>query len=124
MDGNIDLNRLSLSPTVLQPSQRPNPPQRVRVRGRFLKGPVPMSWLSAAARLPGKTLHVALALMFLQGLKRSTTIKLGASVLELFGVERKAGYSALKRLERQGLVRVSRGTGRNPVVMILEIEEA
>jgi hypothetical protein len=26
----------------------------------FLKGPIPLTWLSAAARLPGKALHVGL----------------------------------------------------------------
>ena len=35
---------------------------RPKAGERFLKGPIPMDWLSAAARLPGKSLHVAIAI--------------------------------------------------------------
>lgn len=33
----------------------------------FLKGPVPLSWLSRSARLPGKTINVSILLCALHG---------------------------------------------------------
>lgn len=119
----MDLERIRLSTPVPQPNGGNRRSHFARVRGKFLKGPISLNWLSTAAHLPGKTLHVGLALWFLVGLKRSGTVKLGSSTLKLFGIDRKAGYSALRRLEDARLVNVSRGIGRNPVVTIVEVEE-
>ena len=41
----------------------------VRPKGQpFLKGPIQISWLEKAARLPGKSLNVALAIHWLSGM--------------------------------------------------------
>ena len=39
-------------------------PKRVyeKKKGHFLKGPIPMPWLIVAGNLPGKALHVGIAL--------------------------------------------------------------
>ena len=86
----------------------------------FIKGPIPLGWIMKAAGVEGKTLHVAITLWFLVGLKRSHEVPLSHSTLRLFGVSRQASYRALKRLETVGLVSVDRHRGRNPIVTILK----
>lgn len=36
----------------------------------FLRGPIPLNWLSCAAVLPGKTLNVSIALWWLHGMAK------------------------------------------------------
>ena len=86
---------------------------------KFLKGPIPWSWLSKGASLKGQALHVGLALWLLAGIKRSQSVALSNSVLQDLGVSRFSGYRALHALEEAGLISVERHTGRNPVVTIL-----
>lgn len=89
-------------------------------RFKFVKGPIPLDWLQAAAQQPGKTLHVAIAIRYLAGLERSLTVRLRSKVLAGFGVERGSMYRALERLEKLGLITVVRKVGRHPVVSIVE----
>src|SRR5437588_1131274 len=63
--------------------------------GRFLKGPVPWSWIVAASALPGKALIVGLSLWRLAGALKSRTVTLGNADLEPFGVDRAAKSRAL-----------------------------
>jgi hypothetical protein len=95
-------------------------PPRPAPGEKFLKGPIPWSWLSKGASLKGQTLHVGLALWFLAGMKRSQSVALSNSVLQDLGVSRYSGYRALQVLEGAGLISVDRHTGRNPVVTILD----
>jgi hypothetical protein len=85
----------------------------------FLKGPIPLVWLSQAAGLPGKALAVALALWYAAGLTRGATVLLSRGVLRLFHVGRHAAGRALANLERSGLVAVERRRGRCPQVTLL-----
>ncbi|KAB0580714.1 hypothetical protein F7Q92_13075 [Ideonella dechloratans] len=89
-----------------------------RVAG-FIKGPLPLVWMQAAARMPGKTLQVALALWYLAGLKKTTTVRLPSKPLNEMGVSRDAKYEALARLEQQGLVSVQQQPGQAPLVTLL-----
>ena len=88
---------------------------------RFLKGPISMKWLNAAACLPGKALHVAICIWHVSGVTRSLQVKISSEVLGNMGIKRHAGYRALKSLERRGLVKVVRHRGRCPVVTIKAI---
>jgi DNA-binding transcriptional ArsR family regulator len=85
----------------------------------FIKGPIPLDWISRAANLSGKTLQVALVLWYLAGLKRSTTVSLGAKQLSMMGVSRDAKYEALRRLKEAGLVSVEQSSGRAPLISLL-----
>lgn len=107
--------RLSWSPAA----QALVPGKPVANAGRFIKGPIPLDWIGRAACLPGKTLHVALALQYLAGLKKTNSVKLGAKVLAIFGVARDAKYDALDRLQQAGLIAVEQTLGRAPVVTML-----
>jgi DNA-binding transcriptional ArsR family regulator len=93
------------------------------VAGKFLRGPIPLTWLGRVARLPGqKVLAVALAIWFRVGLYgRKDGLKLTSAVLARFGVEDRSTKSrALGRLEAAGLIRVQRQSGKNPLVTIIE----
>jgi hypothetical protein len=86
----------------------------------FLRGPLPGFWLSRAARLPGKSLHVALAIWFAAGLTDNREVKLTGRLLAKFAVLPDAGRRGLRQLEQDGLVRVQRHRGRCPLVVIEE----
>jgi hypothetical protein len=106
------------------PSDRRKAP-RHKSGERFLRGPIPMPWLCAAARAAGqgRGFQVAIALWFLSGLNhQARTVRLSSAVLREFGVDRHAGYRGLKALEMAGLVRVDRHAGRLPRVTILGVQ--
>lgn len=108
------------------PATRPNHKiPRHKVGQKFLKGPIPLDWLSLAAIQPGKTLHVAIALWFWVGLRKSCQVGLSMAWLEkTFGMNRYAGYRGLATLERAGLISVVRHQGRKSLVTLLEISAA
>src|SRR5689334_1753578 len=93
----------------------------VRAHSQFLKGPISMPWLEKAARLPGRALHVALALRHQSALKRSQTVTLPNRQLAEFGLDRDAKRRGLAALENARLVIVERKPGRNPIVTIVEM---
>jgi DNA-binding MarR family transcriptional regulator len=85
----------------------------------FLKGPIPMAWLKAAAELPGKAFQLGIAIWWLRPMSKSENFKLTQKALDYVGISRDATYDALKRLEARGLIRVQRSPGRRPIVGIL-----
>jgi hypothetical protein len=95
---------------------------RPRAGEKFLKGPIPLDWLSTAARLPGKSLHVAIAIWFTASLAKSATVPLSNIAGLPFGLDRNAKYRALQWLEEAGLISVERKLGRAPVVTLLELK--
>ena len=89
----------------------------------FLKGPIPMAWLNAAARLPGKTLNVGLAIWWLAGMSNTTAFKLTRKALDQLAVSRDAASDGLKRLEDNGLILVKRSSGQRPIVEIVPVAQ-
>jgi hypothetical protein len=89
----------------------------------FLKGPIPMAWLNAAARLPGKTLNVGIAIWWLAGMSKTTSFKLTRKALDQLGVSRDAASDGLRRLEEDGLILVKRLPGQRSTVEILPIAQ-
>lgn len=87
----------------------------------FLRGPIPMDWLSQAAVLPGKTINVAIALWWLHGMSKGKPFKLIRKALDYQNVGRDAASDALTRLEQQGLIRVERKAGQRPIISILTV---
>ena len=103
-------NEISSKPTI--PS--------IKMKGLFLKGPIPLAWLMSSACLPGKTLEVGTALWFLSGLNKDLTVRLSNKLLREFGVDRYAKHRALRVMAESNLISVSQRPGRSPVVTILE----
>lgn len=95
----------------------------MQVRGeRFLKGPIPWAWLVRAGQLPGKALHVAVALWHHAGMSGSLKVKRSMSSLgKEFGFDRATATRALQVLEEANLVHVVRKDGNAPVVTLLKI---
>jgi hypothetical protein len=89
----------------------------------FLKGPIPMAWLNAAAKLPGKTLNVGIAIWWLAGMSKTSAFKITSKALDQLGVSRDAASDALKRLEESGLILVKRSPGQRPTVQILPVAQ-
>jgi hypothetical protein len=85
-----------------------------------LRGPVPLGWLANAARLPGKSLHVAVTLWCISGLARSQRVQLTNLSSRHFGLDRCSKYRALAWLEQAGLIKVDRHVGRAPMVTLLD----
>ena len=94
-------------------------PQAKIVSGRFLKGPIPWSWITVAAALPGRALLVGLCIWRLLGAMKSDTISFGSSDLRQLGIDRATKSRALRALESAGLIRVDHQPGRFPKVTVL-----
>lgn len=117
-----------IDPSKLAVGRKPSPtsPERAprhKQGEAFLRGPIPLSWLSTASNVSGQggALKVALAIWYLSGLnQQAKTVKLQTSALRLLGVKRHSAYRGLKVLERAGLVHVIRHPGRTPVITLLE----
>jgi DNA-binding MarR family transcriptional regulator len=126
MDEPLDPSRLQLPDSTWNVPAKPKRLPRHRRGEEFLRGPIPLSWLCQASRLPGKTPAVALALWFKAGTSKASnpTVKLTGALRRRFGVGRKAASRALDRLETEGLVSVDRHAGRCPRVTILEAPQS
>ena len=118
----IDPNRLRIErkTTSRVMSSAQSMPPRPKAGGMFLRGPVPLDWLSRAAALPGRSLHVAIAIWFMAGLKKTRSVPVSNITGLQFGLDRNAKYRALEWLENANLVSVVRQAGRAPIVTILE----
>jgi hypothetical protein len=117
-DDTFDVDSLRLPSCIAAPVTRLKS-QRFGPGQKFLRGPIPWDWLSAAARLRGKALHVALAIWHLAGLKKTMTVELSRVPLESLGVTRQSAYRGVKALENAGLINAGRRSGRKTRVTIL-----
>ncbi len=86
----------------------------------FLRGPIPMEWLEEAAKLPGKTINVAIALWWRWGMAKGKPFKLTQTALKFVNVERDAANDGLARLEHAGLIQLERKPGGRPTISILD----
>ena len=98
---------------LTEASQRRHRRQRERLAVRFLKGPIPLGWVTRAARLPGKSLHVALAIWFKHGLGEKE-VSLTPNLLRQFGVAPRTARRLLEGLEEAGVVQLVKRNGRCP----------
>jgi hypothetical protein len=88
------------------------------IRGKFIAGPVDVSWVCKASRLGVKALLVGLALWHLRGLRKADTFIVSNVMLEDWGIRPDAKGRALRKLERAGLVKVERRGKRSPQVTL------
>lgn len=112
---------LDVTHSILQSSEDKKPP-RHKMGDKFLKGPIPLKWLSKAAYLRGKSLHCAIAVYFLAGIKNERTFPLESFAIKAFGIKRHSLYRGLKALENEKLISAIRHPGRYPIVTILEVD--
>ena len=106
---------------VPQYNPKKQPPPRHQKGEAFLKGPIPMSWLLAAARLPGRALHVGMLIWFQSGRQRRGDITFSTTwCARQLGTHRNTAARALRGLEGARLVQVKWGTGKAPRVVLLD----
>ena len=65
-----------------------------------------LAWVSKAAHLPGKAMHMACALLHLKRIQRVADVRISPSMLAVFGLTRQASYRCLTALVGAGLVEV------------------
>jgi len=107
-DGNVPVERVDTASSK---------GRRKRRDDRFLKGPIPLSWIRENVQCPADRL--LLVLRAHGDMQRSSEIKLTADVLRDAGItNRKAAYRAVKGLEASGSLSVSRKPGRRPVIRL------
>lgn len=87
----------------------------------FLRGPISMDWLGAAGHLPGKALHVGIAIQWLAGMNAGKPFKLTAKALKMMGVSSDAARDGLNRLEGANLIVVQRMPGQRPTVALRRV---
>jgi hypothetical protein len=77
-------------------------------------------WLIAAASLPGKSLHTALAIAYLATKQKVVGVRMTRRTLSQFHISREAFYDAIRRLEAKKLIRVWRLPGRSLHLLLTE----
>ena len=115
----IDLKKLSFDKRQIQKSKKLPPPHH-RPGEKFLKGPIPLHWLTRAISLPGKALHIGIILWYWAGIKKNRIICLSSYKMKGFGIKRNAKIRALKQLEFAGLIIFEGKKGCAPIVTILD----
>jgi hypothetical protein len=93
---------------------------RDELRLGFLKGPIPADWLKVAGSLPGKTLHIGIAIWLVRGVEKRKRFKFTPRWYSWFSLDPHTVRRALLRLQQAGLIRVERKPGCSPIVTVLE----
>lgn len=96
--------------------RRPSP-----IKGKFIAGPVDVSWVCGASHLGVKALLVGMALWHIRGLRKADTFIVSNLMLHEWGIKSDAKRRALQKLERAGLVKIARRGKRSPQVTLLRI---
>src|SRR5258708_433022 len=81
-------------------------PPRHRPGERFLKGPIPWSWIERAGPLAGKALYVGAILWQKAGMAKRRTVHLNVSQAPTFGLSTNSARRGLKALAGAGLIEV------------------
>lgn len=119
----ISLDSLRLNPqaqAVIESAKRKKRKSRSRRTGEwFVWGPIPESYITRAAKLPGKSLIVWLALWTEHHCRKGKPLRVTTGLLERFHVHRNAAYRALKHLEGARLLVADRRPGRIANVRLL-----
>jgi len=93
--------------------------EEAKTQGLFIRGPIPMPWVERVAQLPGKALALAMGLWWLHGMAKGGEVTVTRKMLARLNLSRDAAADGLTRLEKAGLIRVSRAPGNRPRVHIV-----
>jgi DNA-binding MarR family transcriptional regulator len=123
-DKSFNINRYRMSHTVRSEPTRIHQKTYPKQTVPFLKGPVPIWWLSQACGLRGKALAVGVALWYMSGLTRKTPIKATRKLWRQFEINRKSASRGIKALEKTGLITVVRNPGCAPLITIVTEQQS
>ncbi len=88
----------------------------------FIKGPIPGPWIAKAASLPGHSLHVALAIRYVQGCTGKSHVTLTRKEFDRFSTKKNSTCRALDSLAQAGLILYKR-EGHRFKIKILDYRE-
>ncbi len=91
-----------------------------RKGARFIKGPLPVSAIAAAARKSPAALQAALVLFFLHGLTGKRRFKAEPARFDELGISRKSRQRGLQALQEIGLITLERRNGCSLEVVLLD----
>jgi len=102
------------------------PPIKTRRTKRYEPGTpfvaaMPLGWLAEAAKLPGHSLHVALAIMYVHGMDREKEVVLTRFHFDIFSTERNSVRRALDWLQKAGLIEYTK-VGQEYKVTVIPTE--
>jgi hypothetical protein len=95
-----------------------------RHRCGYIRGPLYLPEVCAAAKLPGKALAVWLFVQYRVRVTRKPEITLPNGRLVAAGIDRNAKARALRDLERAGLITVRREVGQTPRISLVAHSDA
>jgi DNA-binding transcriptional ArsR family regulator len=113
----LNQNRVTRSQGIVRHGRRTSP-----IQGRFIAGPIDVSWVVQASRLGVKALVVGLALWHIKGLRKADIFFVSNLMMQDWGVQPDAKGRALRALENAGLIKVERRGKRSPQVTLV-VEE-
>ena len=87
---------------------------------RFVKGPIPLEWITAAAQLPGKAINVGIALWWLAGMSTTGILKLTRQSQLALNISKDAERDGLRRLQQAGLIELTARPGQRHSIRIIE----
>jgi hypothetical protein len=123
----LDVDDYRLNNESLAQIKPKRPPKRKSRRSArnldYLRGPIPGDWLSIAGNLPGKTLHVALAIWLAYGVVKDPRFRFTPKWYAWFDVGPHTLRRSLRRLRDAGLIRIEHRKGCSPIVTLLDAPE-
>jgi hypothetical protein len=115
----LNQNRVARSQGIVRHGRRISP-----IRGKFITGPIDVSWLCRASRLGVTALLVGLALWHIRGLRKTDIFIVSNLILQDWGIQADAKRRALRKLEKAGLIKVGRRGKRSPQVTLVVEKKA
>lgn len=92
-----------------------------RISSQFIKGPLPLAWMSESCKLSKNAIKTALAIRFLAGILGDNWIELKNSLVAKFKLNRSGKSIGLRELEISGLIEIKHRRGKSPLVKIIEV---
>ena len=93
--------------------------EEAKTKELFIRGPIPIPWVERVAKLPGKALALAVGLWWLHGMAKGGEVTVTRKMLGRLNISRDAAADGLLRLEKAGLIRVTRAPGNRPRARIV-----
>ena len=115
----LNQNRVARSQGIVRRGRRVPP-----IEGKFIAGPVDVSWVRQASHLGVKALLVGLALWHIRGLRRTDSFVVSNLMLQDWGIRADAKRRALRALENADLIKVERRGKRSPQVTLVVEKKA
>jgi len=117
----IDIESYRLNEMPYEPPEIKTKKTRRYTPGIPFIAAMPIPWIMEAAKLPGHALHVALAIMYVYGMKRGQEVVLTRYHFDIFSTARGPARRGLNALQQAGLIQYT-NVGHKYKVTVLSAE--